>query len=46
LIRLKLEHLNRVKLEYETTPLQGRLAIIARDDDIEMKELFSCIDSP
>ncbi len=45
LIRLKLEHLNRVKLNYETTPLQGRLAIVARDDDMEMKELFSCIDS-
>ena len=46
LIRLKLEHLNRVKLDYETTPLQGRLAIVARSDDAEMKEFFSCIDRP
>lgn len=46
IIRLKLEHLNRVRLNYETTPLQGRLAIIAREDDVKMKELFSCIDSP
>lgn len=45
LIRLNLEHLNRIKLSVETTPLQGKLAILARDDDKEMKSLFSCLDS-
>lgn len=45
LIRLNLQHLNRLKLSIETTPLQGKLAILARDDDKEMKCLFSCLDS-
>jgi len=45
LIRLGLTHLNRMKLPGETAPLQGQLAIIAREDDLEMEELFRCIDS-
>lgn len=45
LIRLKLTHLNRIKLPGETTPLQGQLAIVCQEGDIEMKTLFSSIDS-
>jgi hydroxymethylbilane synthase len=45
LIRLNLTHLNRIRLPFETTPMQGQLAILARDDDTEMKELFHLIDS-
>lgn len=45
LIRLKLLNLNRIRLEGETTKYQGRLAILARKDDEEMKALFSCIDT-
>lgn len=45
LIRLNLTHLNRVKIPGTTTPLQGQLAVVIRDDDAEMKVLFSCIDS-
>lgn len=43
LIRLNLTYLNRFFLPGETTPLQGKLAILAREEDQEMKELFSCI---
>jgi hydroxymethylbilane synthase len=45
LIRLKLTHLNRLRLPGETTPLQGQLAVIAREEDQEMANLFSCIDA-
>jgi hydroxymethylbilane synthase len=44
LIRLKLTHLTRVYLPGETTPLQGRLAIVCRADDVEMRDLLSCIE--
>lgn len=44
LIRLNKTHLNRIRLEGETTPLQGQLAILACEDDKEMKDLFSCMD--
>ncbi len=44
LIRLKLTHRNRIRLVCETAPLQGQLAVIARDDDEEMKHLFAPID--
>ncbi len=44
LIRLKLTHLNRIRLPGTTTPFQGRLAIIARSDDTEMHRLFKAID--
>lgn len=45
LIRLKLTHLNRVKVPGETTPLQGQLAIVARSSDQELALLFSCLDA-
>lgn len=45
LIRLKLTHLNRIRLKTPTAPLQGKLAIIARGDDEEMRLLFSCLDT-
>ena len=40
LIRLKLTDRPRIHLDTDTAALQGRLAIIARKDDIEMKNLF------
>jgi hydroxymethylbilane synthase len=43
LIRLQLEHLNRIFLAGKTTPLQGRLAVIARANDAQMQELFKPI---
>jgi hydroxymethylbilane synthase len=44
LIRLKLTHLNRVFLE-GAVPLQGRLAVVAREGDAEMKRVFQCLSS-
>lgn len=44
LIRLQLTHLPRTRLPGEVAPLQGQLAILAREGDTEMIELFSCID--
>ncbi len=43
LIRLGLTHLPRLQLPGNTTPMQGKLAVIARIDDEEMKQLFTCI---
>lgn len=40
LIRLGLIHLNRLSLPGETAPLQGRLAVLAREEDMEMHSLF------
>jgi hydroxymethylbilane synthase len=45
LIRLKLTHENRIFLDCETEPLQGKLAVIARADDGEMASLFAPIDT-
>lgn len=45
LIRLGLTHINRIPLPGDTTPGQGRLAILARNDDDEMRTLFACIDA-
>lgn len=45
LIRLGLGHLNRILLDGETTPLQGKLAIVSRDDDLEMQKLFLPLDT-
>jgi hydroxymethylbilane synthase len=45
LIRLGLTHLNRMRLEGETVPNQGRLAILCRTEDSEMLTLFRCLDS-
>jgi len=44
LIRLKLTHLNRVKLPGDTTPLQGKLAILTRTNHQEMVQIFSPLD--
>nr|NGX55655.1 hypothetical protein [Chlamydiota bacterium] len=46
LIRLGLVHLNRLSLPGETAPLQGRLAVLAREDDMEMKQLFTAVTVP
>lgn len=45
LIRLGLTHLNRVRIPGETTEGQGQLAILAKAGDIEMRELFSCMNT-
>ncbi len=45
LMRLNLMHLNHLDLEIKTSPLQGSLAILAREGDKEMEKLFSSIDS-
>ncbi len=45
LIRLGLTHLNRIRLPGATTPHQGQLAIMAREEDEEMQQLFRCLDS-
>ena len=39
IIRLKLNHLNRLKLEGQTAPLQGRLAILAKSEIPEFNVL-------
>jgi hydroxymethylbilane synthase len=41
LIRLGLTHRKRMRLPGEPAPLQGRLAILAREDDDEMQTLFA-----
>ena len=43
LIRLGLNHLNRVFLPGETVPLQGKLAIVVRKGDDKRKKLFEKI---
>jgi len=42
LIRLGIK-MQRIALPGQTAPLQGRLAVVARADDREMQELFSCL---
>lgn len=44
LIRLGLTHLNRIRLPGTTVEGQGRLAIVARKDDTEMRLLFRSMD--
>lgn len=46
LIRLGLTHRNRLRLDGETVPLQGRLAVVARADDEEMADVFSPLSRP
>lgn len=41
LIRLGLTHLNRLTLPGETAPLQGKLALIIRNDDHELAHLLT-----
>lgn len=45
LIRLGLTHLPRIRLPGETTPFQGQLALVAREDDFSTRELCQCLDS-
>ncbi len=45
LIRLKLMHLNRIPLPGERAQFQGQLAIVAGEEDEEMRSLFKCIDA-
>jgi hydroxymethylbilane synthase len=46
LIRLELTHLNRIYLPGPTAPLQGSLAIVARSDDREARDLFAALFRP
>ncbi len=43
LIRLGLSHRTRIRLPGKAAPFQGRLAIIAKEHDEEMKQLFGCL---
>jgi len=45
LIRLGLDHLNRILLPGKSVEGQGKLAVIARIDDEEMRLLFTSIDT-
>lgn len=45
MIRLGLTTHNRLRLPGPTTHFQGQLAILAREDDSEMRALFSCLDA-
>lgn len=45
LIRLDKSHLNRFTLPGETAKYQGQLAVMARDNDHEMFDLFACLDT-
>jgi len=45
LIRLNLTSRNRIPLLQKTAPLQGQLAVVVREDDAEMLQIFSAIDS-
>lgn len=45
LIRLGLEGRNRIPLPGEVAPLQGKLAVLAREDDKEMEKLFKPLDT-
>jgi len=40
LLRLGLHYRERIILDAESAPLQGRLAVVAKEEDIEMQELF------
>jgi hydroxymethylbilane synthase len=44
LIRLKMTHLNRIHLQGDTAPLQGRLAVIGRKHENQIKRYFKDID--
>lgn len=45
LIRLGLNHLNRIPLPGRAAPLQGKLAILSRENDEEMERLFAPLDT-
>ena len=44
LIRLRLTFRNRITLPGSPALHQGQLAVVSREEDEEMVELFSCID--
>ena len=44
LIRLDLLHLNFIELNIEVSPLQGRLAVVGKKNNVELKTIFSNID--
>lgn len=44
LIRLGLTHVNRIKLPGPTAERQGQLAVVGRENDEEMRALFTCLD--
>lgn len=44
LIRLGFIHLNRIPLPGSTVAGQGQLAVVAREQDEEMRDLFTCLD--
>ncbi len=44
LIRLGLNRLNRIPLLSEIAPLQGRLAIVSKENDLEIAKLFAPLD--
>ena len=41
LIRLGLTHRSRIRLPGSTTPLQGQLAVVAKQESLKVKELFA-----
>ncbi len=43
LIRLRFTHRNRIFLPGEGAPLQGRLAVVAAEKDLEMLQLLKCL---
>jgi hydroxymethylbilane synthase len=45
LLRLKLCHLNRYRLPQMAAPYQGKLAILCREEDVGIKELFAPLDT-
>ena len=45
LIRLELTHLNRIRLPGTTAEGQGQLAVVGREMDQEIKDLFTCLDT-
>lgn len=45
LIRLELTERNRISLPGETAPMQGKLAVIGREEDLEIEALFCPVDS-
>lgn len=45
LIRLGLCHRSRFRLPGSSAPLQGKLSVVIRETDWEMKQLFACLDA-
>jgi len=45
LIRLGYTHLNRISLPGKSSPMQGKLAVVAREGDQGMERLFAALDT-